>query len=279
MKTMSAAASRSEHQRAFGELIVEMRLRDGRTVLGDLRQDGCMKARFPRPVDIAEIITLNSSGGVAGGDRLRMKLVVGAGAQACFASQAAERFYRAVDDDPPANVSTAIDIHAGGLTEWLPQESILFDRCALDRRLDVTLAPDATFIGVEALIFGRAAMGETVATARLTDRISVRRAGKLILHEAIRMDGPVADLLARPAISGGGRAVATLIYVAPDATARLDGLRAAWDAAGTECGASAWNGMLVGRVVAADGARLRQTVIAGLAALRDGRALPRVWNC
>lgn len=279
MNTMSATASRSEHQRAWGELIVEMGLRDGRTVLGDLRQDGCMKARFPRPVDITEIITLNSSGGVAGGDRLATRLVVGAGAQACFASQAAERFYRAVDDDPPANVSTAIDIHAGGLAEWLPQESILFDRCALDRRLDVTLAPDATFIGVEALIFGRAAMGETVATARLTDRISVRRAGKLILHEAIRMDGAVADLLARPAIGGGGRAVATLIYVAPDATARLDGLRAAWDAAGTECGASAWNGMLVGRVVAADGARLRQTVIAGLAALRDGRALPRVWNC
>ena len=279
MNTTSAAAFRSEHQRAWGELIVEMGLRDGRTVLGDLRQDGCMKARFPRPVDITEIITLNSSGGVAGGDRLATRLVVGAGAQACFASQAAERFYRAVDDDPPANVSTAIDIHAGGLAEWLPQESILFDRCALDRRLDVTLAQDATFIGVEALIFGRAAMGETVATARLSDRISVRRAGKLILHEAIRMNGPVADLLARPAIGGGGRAVATLIYVAPDATARLDGLRAAWDAAGAECGASAWNGMLVGRVVAADGARLRQTVIAGLAALRDGRALPRVWNC
>ena len=238
-----------------------------------------MKARFPRPVDIAEIITLNSSGGVAGGDRLRTRLVVGAGAQACFASQAAERFYRALDGDPPANVTTAIDVHAGGLAEWLPQESILFDRCALDRRLDVTMAPDARFIGVEALIFGRAAMGEAVATARLSDRISVRRAGKLILHEAIRIDGAVANLLARPAVAAAAVAVATLIYAAPDATARLDGLRAAWDDAGAECGASAWNGMLVGRIIAPDGAKLRQTVIVGLAALRDGRALPRVWNC
>ncbi len=279
MNTMSAAASRSEHQRAYGELIVDMRLRDGRTVLGDLRQDGCMKARFPRPVDIAEIITLNSSGGVAGGDRLRTRLGVGAGAQACFASQAAERFYRALDGDPPANVTTAIDVQAGGLAEWLPQESILFDRCALDRRLDVTMAPDARFIGVEALIFGRAAMGETVATARLSDRINVHRAGKLILHEAIRIDGAVANLLARPAVAAGAVAVATLIYVAPDAAARLGGLRAAWDDTDAECGASAWNGMLVGRIVAADGASLRQTVIAGLAALRDGRALPRVWNC
>ncbi len=277
MNRMSAAVSRSEHQRAFGELVVEMRLRDGRTVLGDLRQDGCMKARFPRPVDIAEIITLNSSGGVVGGDRLRSRLKVGEGAQACFASQAAERFYRALDGDPAAEIRTIVDVAAGGLAEWLPQESILFDRCALDRRLDVTLAQDARFIGVEALIFGRAAMGESVTTARLSDRISVRRAGKLILHEAIRVDGPVADLLDRPAIGAGARAVATLIYVAPDAPARLDLLRAAWD--DSDCGASAWNGMLVGRAVAPDGARLRQAVIAGLAVLRDGRALPRVWNC
>ena len=279
MNTMSAAVSRSEHQRAFGELIVEMRLRAGRTVLSDLRQDGCMKARFPRPVDIAEIITLNSSGGVVGGERLRTKLVVGAGAKACFASQAAERFYRALDGDPAAEIRTTIEVQSGGLVEWLPQESILFDRCALDRRLDVALAQDASFIGVEALIFGRAAMGESVATARLADRISVHRAGKLILQEAIRVDGPVADLLDRPAIGGGARAVATLIHVAPDAPARLDLLRSAWDDGIAECGASAWNGMLVGRIVASDGARLRQAVIAGLAVLRDGRALPRVWNC
>ena len=279
MNKMSAAASRSEHQRAWGDLVVEMRLRDGRTVIGDLRQDGCMKARFPRPVDIAEIITLNSSGGVVGGDRLRSTLKIGAGASACFASQAAERFYRALDGDPSAEIRTSVDVAAGGLAEWLPQESILFDRCALDRRLDVTLAEDATFIGVEALIFGRAAMGESVVTARLADRITIRRDDKLILHEAIRIDGPVAELLARPAIGAGARAVATLIYVAADAPARLDLLRAAWDDSQAECGASAWNGMLVGRVVASDGARLRQAVIAGLAVLRDGRALPRVWNC
>jgi urease accessory protein len=279
MNKMSAAVSRSEHQRAWGDLVVEMRLRDGRTVIGDLRQDGCMKARFPRPVDIAEIITLNSSGGVVGGDRLRSTLKVGAGAQACFASQAAERFYRALDSDPSAEIRTSVDVAAGGLAEWLPQESILFDRCALNRRLDVTLAADATFIGVEALIFGRAAMGESVVTARLADRITVRRNNTLILHEAIRVDGPVADLLARPAIGAGARAVATLIYVAADAHGRLDVLRAAWDDSQAECGASAWNGMLVGRVVAGDGARLRRAVIAGLAVLRDGRALPRVWNC
>ena len=279
MNTMSAAASRSEHQRAFGDLIVDMKLRDGATVLGDLRQDGCLKARFPRPVDFTEVVLLNSSGGVAGGDRLRLTLGVGAHASACFASQAAERFYRALPADPPSYIRTSLRLDEGASAEWLPQESILFDRCALDRQLDITMAAGARLIAVEALVFGRALMGEQVASARLSDTIRIRQNGKLLLHEAIRLDGPVAQLLARPAIGNFMRAVATIIYVADDTEVRRDALRAAWADAPAECAASAWNGMLLARVAAPDSAALRATVVAGLECLRDGRALPRVWNC
>jgi urease accessory protein len=276
---MSAAAFRSEHQRAIGALHVAIKRRGPASVLADLRQDGCLKARFPRPVDWAEVVTLNSSGGVAGGDRLESMLEVRAGARATFASQAAERFYRALPGDPPSHVRTRLSVAEGGAAEWLPQEAILFDRAALDRRLDIDLAEDAWFLGVESLVFGRTAMGERVGTARLSDTIRVRRAGRLVLHDAIRLDGAVAAALARPALANGGAAVATLIHVAPDAETRLDALRAAWEDAPAEAGASAWDGMLVGRVVAADGAPLRTTVTAGLVALRGGRALPRVWMC
>ena len=283
MNTMSAVASRSEFQRAWGDLRVTLRVRDGRTVLEDLRQDGCLKARFPRPVDLAEVTTLNTSGGVAGGDRLRLAFEVGAGAAACFASQAAERFYRALPEDAPARLRSTVRVAAGGLAEWLPQESILFDRCALDRVLEVDMAADARFIGVESLVFGRALMGETVRAARLADTIRIRRDGRLLLHDAIRLDGDLATAMARPAIGAGAGAVATLLYVAPDAPARLDALRAAWAAGAVEGavegGASCWDGMLVGRLVARDGAALRAAVASGLECLRDGRALPRVWMC
>jgi urease accessory protein len=248
-------------------------------VLADLRQDGCLKARFPRPVDWAEVVTLNSSGGVAGGDRLESLFEVRAGARATFASQAAERFYRALPGDPPARVRTRLTAAEGAAAEWLPQESILFDGTALDRVLDVELAEDAWFLGVESLVFGRTAMGERVGTARLADTIRVRRAGRLVLHDAIRLSGDVAATLDSAATAAGGAAVATLIHVAPDAEARLDDLRAALADAPAEAGASAWNGMLIGRSVAHDGARLRASVAAGLAALRGGRALPRVWMC
>jgi urease accessory protein len=266
-------------QRARGRLRVEMRARDGVTVLSDLFQEGALKARFPRSAGWTEIVTLNSSGGIAGGDRLESDIVVQSGASATFAAQAAERFYRALPDDPAAKVRTRITVEAGAAMEWLPQESILFDRCALDRVLDIEVAADAWFLGVESLVFGRAAMGESVRHARLRDAIRVRRAGKLIFNDAIRIDGEVMARLESPAVAAGGHAVATMVLVADDAAAQLDGLRAAMETAPAEFGASVWNGMLVARIVAADGARLRQAVMMALQALRNGRPLPRVWMC
>jgi urease accessory protein len=272
---MSAPASLL--QRAKGALTVTLKRRGDETVLDDLRQDGCMKARFPRPVDWTEVVTLNSSGGVAGGDRVSAAFRVGAGGSATFASQAAERFYRALPEDPPAHVRTALRVEAGASAEWLPQESILFESCALDRVLDVDMAEDGWFLGVETLVFGRTAMGERIDTARLRDVIRVRQGGRLRLHDIIRIEGDVAPALARAAVLGGRAAVATMVHVAPDLAARIDALRDAL--APFEAGVSAWDGMLVARIVAADGACIRSAIMAGLATLRAGRALPRVWNC
>ncbi len=269
-------------QRARGDLVVTMKLRDHATVLADLRQEGCLKARFPRPAAWAEAVLLNSSGGIAGGDRLASRLTVQSGARATFAAQAAERYYRALSGDPPAHVRTTLTIGAGAAAEWLPQETILFDACALNRVLHVDLAPDGWFLGAEMLVFGRRAMGEQVRTATLSDTIAIRRGGELLLHDAIRLHGEVAALLDRPAIGGGARAVATLLHVAPDAEARLDAVRATLDgfaAAHIEGGASAWRGMLLARIVAPDGASLREAVVACLEPLRGGRPLPRVWMC
>lgn len=276
MNRMSAAASPSELQRSTGDLHVEMKLRDGQTVLADLRQEGCLKARFPRPVDWPEIVTLNTGGGVAGGDRLTTSLVVREGAAATFASQAAERFYRALPEDPPATVRTTLTIAPGASAEWLPQESILFDHCALDRTLDIRLAPDAWFLGLETLVFGRRSMGETLTACRLTDRIRVSSGEDLLLHDATRLHGD-ASPLSRPALAQGAGAMATLIHHAPTAESLLAPLREAWK--DTEAGVSAWNGLLLARLLAPDAATLRHAVTTGLAILRNGRPLPRVWLC
>jgi urease accessory protein len=266
------------HQRARGTLRLALKRRDGATVLDALRQEGCLKVRFPRTEQDAwaGAVTLNTAGGIAGGDQLSTCIKAGPGTAATIASQAAERVYRALPGTV-ADVSTSLHVAAGAALEWLPQETILFDRCAARRRLEVELAGDAWFLGVEQLVFGRTAMGETVRSASFRDLIQLRRDGRLILHDAIRLDGPVQALLDRAATGNGARATATLVHAAPGAAWLLDPLRAAL--AGWEAGASAWDGMLVARVVAADGACLRRAVVAGLNVLRDGRPLPRVWLC
>ena len=267
-------------QRAIGELRVSVKRREDESVLDGLRQAGCLKARFPRAVVPGwfDTTTVNTSGGVVGGDELHSRISVGDGARATIAAQAAERFYRALPDSAPSEVRTTVAIGADAAAEWLPQETILFDRCALDRRLRIDVAPGAWFLGVEMLVFGRAAMGERVVTARLRDLIQVRRGDELLLHDAIRFDGEVDRVLERTATGGGARAVATVVFVAGDAEARLDAVRAAL-ADGADCGASAWNGMLIARILAPEGAIARRLVMAALAVLRDGRPLPRVWLC
>jgi urease accessory protein len=289
-------------QRAVGELRVAVKRFGSETVLDELRQVGCLKARFPRRIVSGwmDVVMLNTGGGVAGGDRLDVSVTVGVGGQATVAAQAAERFYRALAADAASRVRTRLTVAAGGALEWLPQETILFDRCAMDRRLEVDLARDARFLGVETLVFGRAAMGERVRLGSVRDLIRVRRGGELLLHDAIRIDGEIDAMLQRAAVGAGAAVVATVVYVAPDASDRLQAVRSSWvtepaavgsssgpdlirpsahEGPFTEVAASAWNGMLVARILGPDGASVRGKVIAALTVLREARPLPRVWLC
>lgn len=260
-------------------LRVALGRRDGNTVLRDLHQEGSLKARFPRPAARLELALLNTAGGIAGGDRLCVDLTLDDGGEATVASQAAERCYRSLAGDPPALVRHRVRLGSGAALEWLPQETILFDGCTLERQLQVEMAGSACFLGIESLVFGRAAMGEQVRAARLLDRIRIVRDGTLLLHDAIRVCGDVAGILGRAAVAGPDRAVATLVLVVREAGERLDAVRAVLAECDADAAASAWDGMLVARILARDGARLRAAVVAAAEPLRQGRPWPRVWQC
>ncbi|MDE8346440.1 MAG: urease accessory protein UreD [Acidocella sp.] len=249
-----------------------------RTRIRRFYQAGCLRARLPRTggVGPCEAVLLNISGGIAGGDQLRSDITLEAGARVVVSGQAAERLYRALGDDP-AIISTAITLDAGARLEYLPQETIFFDGFRLRRTLEINMAADARYLGVEALVFGRQAMGEQVRRGMLRDRILLRREGGVLLRDMNRLDGDVHEILARPALGDGAMAMASLIYAAPDAQARLADLRAAL-AMAEQAGASVVEGVLVARILASSAAALRQTVLAALAVCRDGRAMPRVWQ-
>ena len=68
----------------------------------------------------------------------------------------------------------------------------------------------------EAVVFGRAAMGETVEQGAFTDRWRVRRGGRLIFAETVRLDGAIAQDARRARGRGGGVAIATVLAVPGD---------------------------------------------------------------
>ena len=85
---------------------------------------------------------------------------------------------------------------------WLPQETILFDRARLKRRIEVDLAEDARLLLAEAIVFGRSGMGETVDDGRFSTAGACSRGGKLVHAEAMRLDGEIAaQQLAEPAVA------------------------------------------------------------------------------
>ncbi|WP_340314626.1 urease accessory protein UreD [Rhizorhabdus argentea] len=265
--------------RSRGEIRLGFRAEDGTTRIGAGYQSGCLKFRLPRtaPREAPCAVILNTSGGLTGGDRLIQRVDWGARSAAIVTTQAAEKIYRAVDE--PATIETRLHVAQGARAEWLPQESIFFDQARLVRDTQVRIAGDADFLGVEAVVLGRTAMDEVVERGMLVDRWRIWRDGRLVYADALRLDGPIDDLMRRPAIGAGARAMAVIILAAPRAATRLAPLQLALDAARGTAAASSWNGMTVARLLAGDGAILRHDLLLALASLRESGAMPRVWNC
>jgi urease accessory protein len=251
---------------------------EGRTTLGGLHQSGAARVRFPRPAagDAPEAVLLNTAGGLTGGDRIEVEVKLAARCSATVTSAAAEKVYRALDG--AAAVRVRLDVGEGAHLAWLPQPTILFDRARLDRRTEAAIAGSTSFLAVETLIFGRAAMGEDVHGGACRDSWRVRRDGRLVLADTFLVDGEVAGILDRGATLDGARATAMLLWAAPDAAARLDEVRALLQDSACAVGASAWDGLLVVRAAAREGTALR-TLLAPVITRLSGRPLPRVWQC
>jgi urease accessory protein len=241
-----------------------------------LWQQGSGKAMLPRMHGRApEVVFLNTAGGLTGGDRLAYRLEVEAAGTVVGTTQTAERAY--LSRGGMARVETRLVLGAGARLHWLPQELILFEGAALDRRVTVEMAGDAELLLLETLVLGRAAMGERVQDIALSDRREVIRDGRVAMLEAIRL-GPEDMARAGAAGLSGAVAVATLALFAPDAEDRLARLRAGLPEGGAvRAAASAWDGRIVARFMAAEALPLRRAVARAVELVTNG-PLPRVWQ-
>jgi urease accessory protein len=260
--------------RAIGCVRLSAKLAEGATRRARVHEEGALRVRCPGPpAGELEAMIVNTAGGMAGGDHFALGFSVEPGARLIVTTAAAEKVYRTLGS--PSTITAKLDVAAGGELTWLPQETILFDRAHLERTIEVDLAGDARLLMAEAMVFGRAGMGEMLSEGHLLDRWRVRRDGRLLHAETTRLDGDVAAKLAQTAVAKGGIAIASVLLVPGDETIAT-AVRDASLQCRCEVGVSVWNGFAVARLVAADGAALRHDLACVLSTLRGGR-LPRLW--
>ncbi|UWQ93934.1 urease accessory protein UreD (plasmid) [Rhodobacteraceae bacterium M382] len=246
----------------------------GRTVLDGLRQSGSFKCLFPKARGgTMDAVLLNTAGGITGGDQFSFSGHVAANTALTLTTQACERAYRA-QPNQTGQIRNRIRVEPGARLNWLPQETILFNGSALDRRLNINLALDASLLMVEPMVFGRPAMGETLTDIRFRDRIEIRREGAPLFLDSVVLSGDLHAHLSKPFIANGAGATALTVLVAEDAERHLGPLREVLPETG---GVSMiQSDVLVLRLLAVDDFTLRQTLLPVLQRL-NGSDLPRCW--
>src|SRR5262245_39700320 len=158
-----------------------------------------------------EAVLINTSGGVAGGDRLDTAVTALAGAMITLTSQTAERIYGALDQ--PARVSTTLTACAAAKLGWCPAENIGFGRRRRRRQTRVAVSDGAEVLALEWIVFGRAAHGETVSCGSVVDAWRVEQNGRLVWADTLRITDDLFPHLRRSALLADFNAVAALVYV------------------------------------------------------------------
>lgn len=234
----------------------------------DMMQVAPARLLFPdgRDGDFPLAVTVTTSGGLTGGDRLALDIHVDPGACATIVPQAAEKLYRALPEEEPTRIDTRISIGAGATCEWLAQEAILFDRSRMRRSLEADLAPDARMLAMEMLVLGRSAMGERYENGLIHDSWRIRRNGRLVWADALHVEGDFADQGRAPFGFGDAGAIATLVYAGADAADYLDLARTLVEV--PTGGATSFDGLLILRMTRDDPQALRKDVMRAAGVLR-----------
>jgi len=261
--------------RVRGGVDLTFQARGGRTWLASTRERDGYKVRMPREAGACQAVLINTGGGVAGGDRVAIHVDAGTDTRACVSTSAAERVYKAASA-APAIIDVDLKLGPNAAMNWLPQETIVFDRARLNRTINVALTGSSRLLFAETLVLGRAAMGETLNAGDIRDCWRVRRDGRLIFAEDVRLEDDIVATLAGAASADGANTVATVVAVAPDIADRLGDVRARLEDVEAMCAASSWNDILLVRILGRRGALARRALEYVLPVLSDD-PLPRVW--
>jgi urease accessory protein len=236
------------------------------------------KPLYPEHPSVCHAIVVHPPGGVVGGDQLALAATVGNGARAFITTPGAAKWYRA--NGHLSRQDLRLEIGSGAALEWLPQETIFFEGANVRLVTEVQMAADASFITGDILCFGRTASGERFDHGRVSQRLQVRRGGRLIWFEQGVLLGGDAGF-AGPLGLNGHTVCAMLLAVGRQADAAC--VQALREEAGTGFGVTQMKSVLVVRYIGDSSQEARRLMHRAWRLLRpallDRAAVtPRIWN-
>ena len=177
--------------------------------IGPLR---IQKALYPEGNALCHAIIVHPPGGIAAGDRLEVHVDCEANSHGLVTTPSAAKWY---GSDSGAFASQQIDMALDGFFEWLPQETILFNRARVASDIHIRVSGQGAMIGWDHLIFGRQASGETFAEGSFKQTLRLDIEDRTVWLDRMVLEGN-DPLFLSPIGLRGHFAFATVWAVLPD---------------------------------------------------------------
>ena len=213
------------------ELKLDYTVSSGKTLVhhthsGPLR---VLQSLYPEGDTVCHNVLVHPPGGLVGGDTLDLSVRLHAGAQALITTPGATRFYRS--EGAVARQSTRIELHERARLQWLPLETICYDACHGENRLEPTLAPSAEMLGWDITALGLPLANLPFTRGQMVQHLEVP--GIWLERGCIRGDD--TRLLNSPAGMAGHRCMGLAFFISGSPLDRvrrqqaLDCARSAYD--------------------------------------------------
>jgi urease accessory protein len=156
-------------------------------------------------------------GGLVGGDEIRLRVDVTAGARALLTTQASTKVYRSLR---PSRQSLNAGVDADALLAVVPDPVVCFADADFTQTQRYDLHADASLVMVDWITSGRHAAGERWAFSRYKSRFDIRRGSQRVFFDALVLEPHIDTVVER---MGRFNALLTAVITGPlVAAAALD---------------------------------------------------------
>ena len=202
---------------------LDFAVRQGRTTLTKMQFSGPLRVQRPFYPEAAPVSApgraqasqpchcclLHPPGGLVSGDDLNLAVRLEQGAHALLTAPSASKFYAADAHNVAQGQTTDLSV-AGGMLEWLPRETIIYDGARAEMRTSVELDNTSACIGWEMICLGRPAANESFTHGSVRQSLILTREGLPLLHEVLRFEG--GDALQKCACGLRDQAVSATLF-------------------------------------------------------------------